>query len=182
MTTDTLPALAAYAASVKPAKRGRSDKFSWRLYRFLSCFHGAFPQVYAHQINRADNKSFRPFDKATARPSELFIGRLDADGWASGSYVCDILNTSYPLAGYAFAPRFFVHAVDVSDWFWPEYQRIGRCIWDPGHVGFMEGTESRFELSPGGKARVCLWCGQRQKLVTRVRRIRERNWEQEARA
>lgn len=174
-----IPDRAAYLKAIRPAVRGQSDKYSWLLFRHLSRHNLAVElRVLAHQLDLADNATFRPFDKATAQSAQLFIGYLD-DGWGCGAYLSDIINPTnrrWPGIGTAWPPRVLVHAVDVSDWFWPEYARIGRCVWDPGHNGFMVGTEGRFIIEAGKRTRLCNWCGQRQRLVTKRKTVRVHAW------
>ena len=180
MTTTPLDDLAAYTKSVKPAVARCSDKYSWLLFRYLKrAKRPDHLRVLAHQGCRADNKTFRPFSKDNAQPAQLFIGFMD-DGWGCGAFLDDIIGARIRVSSAAFSPCVFVYAVDVTDWFWPVYQRIGRCIWDMEHDGFMADTRGRFQVEPGGKARVCNWCGQRQTLVTKIKRIRERTWVKEA--
>lgn len=168
-----------YIQAVRPAVYLRSDKFSWRLYRHLK--KRPYPhtlRVLAHQLDRSDTRTFVPFSVTTAQPAQLFIGYRDEEDWGSGAFLSDIINPSNNSgpSWWAFPPRMFIHAIDVSDWFWPEYARIGRCVWDREHSGFMSGAEERFITEAGEGTRLCTWCGQRQRLVTKRKVIRVDSW------
>jgi len=56
-----------------------------------------------------------------------------------------------------FSSRFGLR--DITEEFWSEYERIGRCAWDKNHRISMIGDENRYSVSEDGKTRQCNWCG-----------------------
>lgn len=48
--------------------------------------------------------------------------------------------------------------VDITEQFWPAYERDGRCVIDRKHTGWFANDEDRFTIVGG--TRRCNWCGQ----------------------
>jgi hypothetical protein len=69
--------------------------------------------------------------------------------------------------------------IDCTEWFWREYLRLGRCLFDPSHTMLWQNDGQRF-IYPSPHTRVCQWCGQRQ--AAAVRRVvrHETDWSNKA--
>lgn len=137
-------------SEVKPAVAGRSDKYSWNLYRWLrkQSKDRWWPHIGV----------YRP--PATEPCRRLIVGYRPPSegGWIYGSYMNSVLCSGTKEI-YAFAPPTLLATYDdITAEFWADYLRIGRCIFDPNHTWGMIGDEARFSsLSPS--KRRCNWCG-----------------------
>jgi hypothetical protein len=60
------------------------------------------------------------------------------------------------------------HLVDITEWFWNEYLKSDRCIFDREHTGWMQGTENRF-TGINKNSKKCNWCGQH--LTRRIKKV-----------
>ena len=47
---------------------------------------------------------------------------------------------------------------DITDWFFKNYQRFGRCMFDLDHIGWWSGGENRYTKINNHSKR-CNWCG-----------------------
>lgn len=54
------------------------------------------------------------------------------------------------------------HLVDITEWFWNEYVKSGRCIFDREHNGWWQGDQERY-TQINKNSRKCKWCNQYQK-------------------
>lgn len=129
---------------IKPRNARVSDKYSANLYRFIRerrlvtvLFHKPSGQRYLTCSNwREDDWPHVTGARiwhvliATRRPEDctaVYVGHLYAD--------CE----------------------DITEVFWREYIRKGRCALDPEHERYFQGDEDRFSMI--ASARRCNWCG-----------------------
>lgn len=151
--------------AVRPRRLSISDKYSANLYRYARKWKDWGIDAYASDRNLLCEPC--PFDFDNPVPGRIVIGRKDEDGWLSGSRLNSIL-TSRNAERWAFMPVDAKHYTDVSQWFWPEYLRIGRALWDPLGILSMQGDDGRWEYR-GDKFRVCQWSGRTYAARTVVR-------------
>lgn len=151
--------LAAIKPNIAPP---HSDKFSRNLYNWQRQKGGHYNRVLCAQIvcPGADH-NYRPFNYEHGRP-DLFFGWLPGDGWVCGTRVATILSG---VQKQAFAHPTAWDWVDVTDWFWREYLRIGRCFLHPDHERCIMNGEARWRYY-GNTERECLWCGRHEHLTT----------------
>lgn len=150
-------------SDIKPGGN-RSDKYSINLYRFVrknSWLRG----VFASQWSQWDG-SFVEFDRENVRLSEVYIGCRDDDGWLTGASLSSILcGGSGYLQAACFMPSknntFYSNMIETTDWFWPEYQRIGRSLWDLQGKLHMLDDDDRWAYV--GATRRDNWSGRWQK-------------------
>lgn len=77
------------------------------------------------------------------------------DGDVCGAYLNRILcgnPQTWCFCGLA------AHVTDITEAFWPLYERDGRCVIDRSHTGWFANDADRFTLV--GTTRHCNWCGQ----------------------
>lgn len=156
----TLSIMAAITAKeFKTKERGKSDFFSWNLYRWLRTFPDS-TRIYRH-----DN-SITTGGKMEV--PALFIGVLYDDGWFHGANLRDICRVSSRFENFAYPPS--VHRIhtfeDVTEQFWSDYRRIGVCAihGDLAHKWVMDGEDYRR----------CEYCGKEEhRTFEVVRRVVE---------
>lgn len=149
---------------IKPKVKGKSDKYSWNLYKFL---HKLFSnkesgKYYKNQLqilwlhhSRFDG-SYLEFDKNNLNLLQLIIMPLGKENGRSFYSMSSILTKG---RSEEFAlPWSLGKMTDITDWFFKTYEKDGRCIFDRKHTGWMIGTEDRFTYV--NNTRKCNWCGQ----------------------
>jgi hypothetical protein len=96
------------------------------------------------------------------------IGHRYGDSWFSGRRIGDVClsGRERPDYNFAYAPGFGVSRwPDVTDWFWREYHRIGRCL-------FYRDVHDWVNINRS--ARKCAYCGLHQRRTVQTRRTIER--------
>ena len=90
------------------------------------------------------------------RDGILWIGRMDDDGWFTGTRIMRCLTEGgrAEVGAYGHLSESLTECPD----FWREYDEKGRCAIDTEHrVGFI-GEETRWTVN--GDRRSCRWCGE----------------------
>lgn len=180
---------------IKP-KGNESDKYSIQLYRFMKKNYpnGCSVSYISTQTkyNKDYTESFEedvPFDKNIINMGDLWIGKTfkreyDSDDmkgaidWMYGNSLGTILSGSkekYTVFANPWNNKKTV--IDITDWFWNEYIRIGRCIWDSNHSGWLAKDDNRFTYV-GKNSRRCNWCGKwhHREIKKKVRIERKEIW------
>ena len=173
----------------KPKRSGQSDKYSWQLFIFLLKNRNRFdglPKVYYCQTQNKympGEEVFNtfeevPFDKNDFNPRYIYIG-CKREGWYSAGRLSSILGCSaekYTVWAINWLENMTV--IDITDWFWPEYLKVGRCIWDRSHDGWLADDDERF-TQINRNSRRCNWCGKHlhRKIEKRVKLERKEIWE-----
>lgn len=163
-------------ARIKPVKRGESDKYSWNLYRYLKEHRNVRICWYSKSII---NGTAIPFESTKSLLSTQTVVLIGESG-SSGNRIANILGNgeSGKIVSYSLGLWQQDKFVDITEWFFREYLRIGRCIFDREHNGLWLGSEGRF-TQINRNSRKCNWCGQHQrrrieKVVKMERRVK---WE-----
>jgi hypothetical protein len=149
---------------IKPKVKGKSDKYSWNLYRFLES------QVKQKEIGKYVQKQIKVYWIARSWWDGSYLG-FDPDkicnlnqvvispfgGKLSGYFLSHVLRDGkkecYSLSVYRED-----QLVDITDWFFSVYERDGRCIFDREHKSWMATPEGRYTYI--NNTRKCNWCGQ----------------------
>lgn len=147
---------------VEKFKPDATGKYSPLLYKWLTSKKRVsfdFQHVFqsAHFLDKS--KGFREHWSM----NEIIIGHGDFDddgtpcgigGRKRGSIIRGERGSSacsfYWTRGHVFR--------DITDQFWAEYERIGRCAWDHSHTLHMVGAQTRWHYTVLGQ-RECNWCG-----------------------
>lgn len=144
----------------KPNNVKKSDKYSASLYKFLKKHKDCGIKAYAPQWWMLDG-SFKPFDFDDPKSGEIYIGFRDDLGWLVGNRLATILlGESEQLKLYSYAPgdgSFYKNMIDITDWFYPAYEKEGRALWDRAGTMHMMGDEDRWTYV--GNTRRCSWSG-----------------------
>ena len=177
---------------IKP-KGNKSDKYSIQLYHFLlrieerRCDKVYYQAMHPVQVGCDENhepineyqevpfniNNFNIGDIYLSYQQENYINeRNEITGVSLQSVLGDRKN-KYEMFCYVcgYAPRKYI---DISDVFWNEYIKHGRCIWDRQHTGWLKDDEGRFTYLDEDNRR-CNWCGAEQhkeiKTVTKTQEI-----------
>lgn len=166
---------------IKPKHNGKSDKYSWQLYQYIvKNFKHTKDlkniQVFFNNQDRFSGEKIA-FNKDDIRLSQIVVGtrhNTDRDKVVSGNNLSTIMGASknkytswsyHPIAGWE-NEQF----EDITVWFWDEYIKLGRCLFDKGHNGWWQGEEDRFIYV--NNTRRCDWCGQwQEKKIDKVVKI-----------
>jgi len=87
------------------------------------------------------------------KPSLIYVG-LYGDGYLHGARLAPILCGDFET--WAFAVGNGVR--EITDEFWKQYERDGRCAFDRDHRMHFQNDEDRFTII--GATRRCNWCGE----------------------
>lgn len=137
-----------YLKSVRPEIDGKSDKYSWNIYRYLK-------------------KNLKGNVEVFSDGTQAIIGE-SYQGEVIGVPLLSLMK-NFSSSNYCFS----WHLTELPK-FLNDYQRIGRCLLIPHDHPWYEGEDKRFTYV--NNTRRCNWCGQWQhKEIHKVvkREIRE---------
>lgn len=152
----------AFAETIKPAVKGKSDKFSWRLYQ--RALKRGRERIYIAAWNNIIGETFEPdFEalKAGCRKqlAWLMIGeQVHPDGFVSAARIQSVTRKGCGAIGelWSFGPGHRPEKwLDITEWFWDAYLRQGRCI--------IHGDYAHSWLQINRNARNCAYCGKHQR-------------------
>jgi hypothetical protein len=150
----------------KPVVNGTSDKFSWNIYKLLTKYSTADIRVFKIGWNFAEGIS-------TLEKGSLYFVIGDSP-WPSTASI--VRSTSVgPKAvvccvSWSGVPWKRLDKEDVTEWFFREYSRIGRCLFQPEWAHDFTAINRN--------SRKCKHCGviQRREVVTKKIIKRESIW------
>ena len=161
------------ASKVKPQKSKLSDKYSWNLYRvfkFLEKEGQRSPsmdyRIFYYEKSPLDGHivGFNPQESLHA--GHCFIAKIYPHDQGTASIrMSEVLGMTPNQRIDFYCYDFSLdrnHLLDITDWFWNEYVKSGRCIFDREHNGWWKGGETRF-TQINRNSRKCNWCNQHQK-------------------
>lgn len=167
----------AFASRYKPAEAKVSDKYSWRLYQRI--LKKGRERVYISAWDNIWGEEFTPdFEQlkqgCRKQLSSIMIGsEVEPGGWFHGRRVFQIMRTGTRVDdSYAYSPRFNTSDwLDITDWYWSEYERIGVCLF--GQLGHGH----RF-IKINRNSRKCEHCGkhERRQIITKKTIVRKEVW------
>lgn len=141
---------------IKPKVKGISDKYSWNLYKWLKKTKCKKLTVWFNTKSAWDGSKLE-FDKNNIKIGQIWIGFVDK-GWLHGSSLNSILNGNFQEWANPWMAK---SHIDITEWFWKEYIKDGRCIWDRNHDGWLAYDKNRFTYV-NKNSRKCNWCGEWQ--------------------
>lgn len=141
---------------IKPAVKGKSDKYSWFLYNWIKKNKFLDLTVWFDTRSILDGKETN-FDKKNIHIGQIWIGSAES-GWFHGSRLGSILGGKYQTWANPWMKN--TH-IDITEWFWEEYLKDGRCIWDRNHDRWIADDENRY-IYINNNSRKCRWCGEWQ--------------------
>lgn len=150
--------------SIKPKTPEVSDKYSWGIYKWL----------------KTNGTNFRvlldPSKDKTLTRRLNFISDEGGRG-TIGSNVHSIMTGQRTLYCFSLCP---LHKyTDVTDWFWSNYLRFGRCMVDPEHSMWFLSDDGRYTMINKNSKR-CNWCGKyfKRDIKKQVSIKRVEHWEE----
>lgn len=158
----------AFAATIKPAVRGQSDKYSWRMYQ--RALKNGRERVYLMAWNSI--YGYRPpavevLKTGFILANSVAIGEMDQDGDGfAGKTIQEICQYRSATFDWSFGAGHHVSEwIDITDWFWREYQRRGRCL-------FFKGVHDWAQINRN--SRKCKHCGLLQRRTIKTIKTIER--------
>lgn len=151
----------------KPKLRGKSDKFSWRIFKFLVKYAPYGLQVY--RVGWCPLGGIVPVDSG-----ELMFVLDNGDGWPITARIKRVTVVGNDASGavISWSGKNWrqLEKEDVTDWFFREYARIGRCLFQP------EWSHDFIKINRN--SRKCRHCGGHQKraVVTKKTIKRFESW------
>jgi hypothetical protein len=143
--------------TIKPKSRGKSDFFSWQLYRWVKKFPNRIT-IWSATWNCGTGVDHKK--------RSLYIGDQRDGEWIYARQLRNLCLIGQKLEAYAYyAAHDTANWEDVTDWFWAEYMRIGVCaIHDDYSHNFDERDDER----------VCRHCGKKEIRITEM--VERRKW------
>lgn len=146
--------------AIKPTVRGKSDFFSWQLYRWClkkpsqcQIWLGTWNSVTGHD---RDNPVF-------------YIGAMDSaanEQWFHGTKLKSLCLHGAKLDGWAYGPAHDVaNWQDVTEQWWADYMKKGVC-----HIH----GDYAHEWNVSGDSRSCQYCGKKETKKTKL--IQKEYW------
>ena len=145
-----------YRVLIKPqVPSPASDKYSRYFYNWIKKKQGTYgTSIYCMQRSAIDGL-FLKFEFDNAGRPDIYIGS-EKDGDIYGSRIGSILIGDRGINIHSKTDN----TIDISEWFWERYLRIGRCIFDKNHTVNFQYAESRYRIE--GNTRICNWCNCKQ--------------------
>lgn len=146
----------------KPAVKGKSDKFSWQLYRW------AKKNPHALRIWSATWNSVRGVDPDHR---QLYIGYKRDGNWIHARQLRNLCSYGARLDCFAYNRGHDTENwIDVTGWFWREYLRKGVCA--------IHGDRVHDFIKINRNSRKCKHCGEHQTRTVITSKIIKRfeNW------
>lgn len=152
--------------AIKPKERSKSDKYSWYLYQFLNKLfkekeYGKYYQKqleihWLHESRWDGNWLDAPIDGiAKFNLNQILIIPAGKKNDRSFYHMSAILQKG---RSERFALPSQWTTTDITEWFFDNYKKDGRCVFDREHINFMQGADSRFTYV--NNTRRCNWCGE----------------------
>ena len=153
------------AKNFKPKVRGKSDKFSWNLYRLLKDWEGREISVVRIGWNTLDGGC------DISRGSLYICCDLSVPDWMHGNQIVRVMCEGPKAANVAFGmmgskPWHHYDREDVTEWFFREYADKGRCLLVPNW------SHDWIEINVN--ARKCRHCGKHERREVYTKRTAKR--------
>jgi len=152
-----------YLNQINPNQNPYNGKYSHGTYRFLFNNKNKDIKVYWKKTNYIDGE-VTDFNQNNIRfyPTQIYFMYESNGDWLGVSWTI-IMQNKYKVSDYTcFMSE--DEFEDITEFFFSEYLRIGRCLFDQKHINFLLGKdynyvtkEERFETVDGIKK--CRWCG-----------------------
>ena len=152
-----------YLKSIKPKNLSESDKYSTRIYKYLRKLESKDVKIYK-------DKSF-----TQDQPNDILIGKLDLTGSLLAIHLPSLFCSQKPFDKLLveYLPGEFDTSTEMSDPWFMNYQKIGRCIYLPHNFTWIEGGDNRF-TQINATIRQCNWCGlKEEKVQVQVQELKE---------
>lgn len=163
---------------IKPVGK-KSDKYSINLYKYLKR-NPEYTNVYYQSMHKETSKDTKYIEQLfninSFNINDIYLScypewYIERDGLITGRRLISVLRGGRDMyENYAIGSSVSCKYVDITDVFWDKYIKIGRCIWDKSHDGWLQDDENRFEYIDEDN-RKCNWCGEIQHRETKEEKI-----------
>lgn len=148
-----------FSDKFKPKEKSISDKYSWRFYQRMK--RSGRERVYLSPWSSLDGYQKPDLKELIAgsnkQASRIVIGRLcRQSGWFSGSRlrsICTPGTSVHNNWAYCDDHGRIADYIEITDWFWKEYERLGRCL-------FYNTVHEWIAINKN--SRKCAYCGKIQ--------------------
>lgn len=139
-------------SQIRPAAPSpESDKFSRNIYNWFRAKGKRYGfGVWCEQRNIITDKH-DPFTYQNARRGDIYFGFRDGD-FVIGAKMRAVQVGDNETACWVGTRK----AIEITDWFWSEYLKRGRCLLNDHDMGLLY-DRGRFTVN--GETRTCNWCG-----------------------
>lgn len=158
-----------FAKKFKPKVRGKSDKYSWRLYQRIRTNGRERVYLMAHDIIQGVYEpNIDDLKSEVLRSSRIAVGRIYECGDFVGKRLSNIFSPSDKYSNYCYGGNEFATNkwIDITDWFWHRYEHYGRCAF--------VGDYSHEWQEINRNSRKCKHCGKHERRTVETRRKIER--------
>lgn len=167
-------------SAIKP-KGNISDKFSLQLFRYIKK-NPRCNEVYFYKKNFFDGEVMELDKESGLNMNQVVIGLgREFYGGVKGSVSGTKLSTIMGVSNDKYTVfSFYLYDaddfIDITEWFWEQYKKIGRCLFDRAHSRWYQGDKDRFTYV--NNTRKCNWCGewQRKEIEKEVQIRRVEKW------
>ena len=140
--------------AIRPKVKGKSDKYSWYIYRYL--YKNLNHDIVIYKCDNKDNRNSYIIGKYSKYDNILY-------GFTIFSLVT---NENYEYVGFYSSNNFDIFEL-YDEWF-NQYKKIGRCRYIEHFEPWIADGEERFTYVDDSH-RICNWCGKHQhKLVKKI--------------
>lgn len=146
---------------IKPKHRGKSDFFSWQLYKWIRS------KPYHNQVWLGTWNSIEGVNK---RHQSLYIGFMD-NFWFHGRQIRNLCRYGQDLQSYAYGPGHDTQNWEcITDEWWSKYMREGVCA--------IHGDLVHSWIKINSHARKCAYCGKHEhrEVYTQRHYVRKELW------
>lgn len=169
---------------IKPKNIKHDDKYSSKLYKLLKSFEKNpyyNPQnlkVFFTCCEVCWSTDYIPFHENIHKTKgilrSVIINPYGSPG--SGYLLMDVLQKNNPDF-YSYCMFDTSKFIEVTDWFFKNYSKLGRCFFDKNHYGFDNKYEDRYYII-NSNYRKCKWCGEhfKREIHKRVEITRNEVW------
>lgn len=156
---------------IKPKTKNYSDKYSWQLYSFLNKLYkdkkeGKYIKnqlrIYWDSKSRWDGEFLDYLSGDPLSIRQIIVSPLG--GTEVGYFMSEAMNRG-KVEQYWIKP-FEPSMIDITDWFWKEYEARGRCLFYGHENIWLTGDKGRYTVV--NNTRRCEWCGEWQKKTIKV--------------
>lgn len=144
--------------TIKPKVNGKSDFFSWNLYRWTKA-NPSYCRVYRGIWNSCAGKN-------NLGKEWLCIGYRSDDMWFHGRPIIGVCRDGKPKEKYAYSPgekgHDAAHWEDITEEFWKRYMEIGVCA--------IHG-ERAHKWVESGRERTCEYCGKKERKLVFIESV-----------
>lgn len=148
-----------YLQQINPKQKIYNAKYSQGTYNFLKKHQNKDITIYWDSEDNLSGCNIE-FNENKISSRQILFCFHNKNEEIFGTCWMNIMVNKYQLYDYSYQNDTFQ---DITNWFFDNYLKIGRCLFDDNHVNFLLGEnhnyvkdEERFNIINGHKT--CKWC------------------------